>query len=201
MSVGVIGRVVLPAVRNDVEPCPGEDSYGMGVVVAAGDGTVVEVGGPWVGVSGVAGEVSDGVAELFVACPAEADGAGLARLSSRGCNSGEAGQRFWCGEAGAAVADFGEQSCGAVAAGAGQAGEDVRSAWARGRDRKMCASACRVSCSSIGTDKALICSLTVRSTVKSARVTWVSAAPSSPMAPRGAEVRRAWRTARSVRPQ
>ena len=51
---------------------------------------------------------------------------GSCQMSSRGCNSGEAGQRFWCGEAGAAGADLGEQSCGADAAGAGQAGEDVR---------------------------------------------------------------------------
>ena len=126
VPVGVVGGVVLPAVPDDVEPCAGEDAYGVGMVVSAGDGAVVEVGGPEVGASRVAGEVGDGVAQLFVASPAEADGAYLAGLSGRGCDSGEAGQRFWRGEPGAAVADFGEQSCGTDAAGAGQAGEDVR---------------------------------------------------------------------------
>ena len=126
VSVGVVGGVVLPAVPDDVEPGAGEDSYGVGMVVAAGDGTVVEVGRPGVGASRVAGEVGDGVTQLFVAGPAESDGAYLAGLSGRGCDAGEAGQRFWCGEAGAAVADLGEQSCGADAPGAGQAGEDVR---------------------------------------------------------------------------
>jgi hypothetical protein len=36
------------------------------VVFAAGDGVVVEPGGPGAGVAGVAGEVADGVAELLV---------------------------------------------------------------------------------------------------------------------------------------
>ena len=167
---------------------PGRGFVRMGVVMAAGDGTVVEVGGPWVGVSGVADEVSDGVAELFVACPAEADGAGLARCRVEGATPARQASDSGVGKR-ARQAPISANSRAA------------RTRPARGRLVKMCASACRVSCSSIGTDKALICSLTVRSTVKSARVTWVSAAPSSPMAPRGAEVRRAWRTARSVRPQ
>ena len=98
----------------------------MGVVWAADDGAVVEVGGPGIGASEVAGEVGDGVAQLFVAGPSESDAADLAGLSGRGCDSGQAGQRFGCGEAGAAVADLGEQSCGTDAAGSGQAGEDVR---------------------------------------------------------------------------
>ena len=87
----------------------------MGVVVAAGAGAAVEVGGPGVGVSGVAGEVGDGVAQLFVAGPAEPDGAQLAGLAGRGRDAGQAGQGFGGGEAGAAVADLGEQSGGADA--------------------------------------------------------------------------------------
>src|ERR1700759_3352700 len=110
---GVVGRVVLSAVPDDVDPCAGQDADGVGVVVAAGDGAKVEVGGPGVGASGVAGEVGEGVAQVFVAGPSESDGADLAGLSGRGGDAGQAGQRFWCGEAGLAVADFGEQSCGA----------------------------------------------------------------------------------------
>src|SRR6476469_8828876 len=102
--VGVVGGVVLPAVPDDVDPGAGQDAYGVGVVVAAGDGAVVEVGGPGVGPSGVTGEVGDGVAQLFGARPTESDAADLAGLSGRGGDPGQAGQRFGCGEAGAAVA-------------------------------------------------------------------------------------------------
>ena len=76
--------------------------------------------------SGVAGEVGDGVAELFVAGPAESDVFDFAGLAGGGRDAGQAGQRFGGGEAGAAVADLGEQPGGADGAGAGQAGEDVR---------------------------------------------------------------------------
>src|SRR4029079_5617941 len=95
------------------------------VVVAAGDGAIVEVGGPGVGPSGVTGEVGNGVAQLFVARQAESNATDLAGLSGRGCHAGQTGQRFRCGEAGAAVTDLGKQSGGADAPGARQAGEDV----------------------------------------------------------------------------
>ena len=52
----------------------------MGVVFAAGDGVVVEPGGPGAGVAGVVGEVADGVAELLVGGPAEVDERGLPDL-------------------------------------------------------------------------------------------------------------------------
>jgi hypothetical protein len=97
----------------------------LGVVVASVAGALVEVGGPGVGVSAVAGEVAYGVTELFVAGPAERDGAEFAGLSGRGCGSGEADERFGGREAGSAVADLGEQSGGSDSAAAGQAGEDV----------------------------------------------------------------------------
>ncbi len=58
---GVVGGVVLPAVPDDVEPGASEDAYGVWVVFFAGDGAVVEVGGPGVGVAGVVGEVADGI--------------------------------------------------------------------------------------------------------------------------------------------
>jgi hypothetical protein len=38
----------LPAVPDNEEPGAGEGAYGVGVVVAAGAGSVVQVGGPWV---------------------------------------------------------------------------------------------------------------------------------------------------------
>ena len=72
---GVVGGSVLPAVPDDVQPGAGEDAHGVGVVVSSVAGALVEVGGPGVGVAGVAGEVGDGVAQLFVAGPSEVDGA------------------------------------------------------------------------------------------------------------------------------
>jgi hypothetical protein len=78
---GVVGDVVLPAAPDDVEPGPGQDADGVGVVVASGSGALVEVGGPGVGVVGVAGEVDGGAAELFVDRPPEGDDFDLAGLS------------------------------------------------------------------------------------------------------------------------
>src|SRR5215210_362115 len=123
--VGLVGGVGLPALPDHVQPGAGEDADGVGVVVASGSGLLVEGCSPGVGEPGVAGEVADRVAELFVGRPAKADGADLAGLSGGGCDAGEAGQRFGGGEPGSAVADLGEQAGGADSAGAGEAGEDV----------------------------------------------------------------------------
>jgi hypothetical protein len=82
-------------------PGAGEDADGVGVVVAAGDGLLVEVGGPGAGVAGVAGEVAQGVAELLVGSPSERDGLDLARLPGRGGHPGQAGQGVAGGEAAA----------------------------------------------------------------------------------------------------
>ena len=122
MAGGVVGGFVLPAVPDDEQPGAGEDADGVGVVVAAGAGSLVEVVGPGAGAAGVAGEVGDGIAELFVTRPAEGDGAELAGLAGGGCGAGEG---FGGGEPGAAVADLGEQPCGADGAGPGQRREDV----------------------------------------------------------------------------
>ena len=184
---GVVGGAVLPAVPDDEQPGAGEDADGVGVVVAAGAGAVVEVGGPGAGAAGVAGEVGDGVAELLVAGPAEADGADLAGLAGGGCGAGEAGQRFGGGEAGAAVADLGEQAGGADSAGAGQRGEDVR----------------------VGVQGELLGDLPGQGLdllgeggqdAEQGAGDAGLAGPSLPVAPRGAAVRRACRTAGSVWP-
>lgn len=42
---GVVSDAVLPAVSDDVKPGAGEDAYRVPVVVAAGSGAVVQVGG------------------------------------------------------------------------------------------------------------------------------------------------------------
>ena len=55
---GVVRGVVLPAAPDDVEPGAGEDADGVGVVVAAGSGSLVEVGGPGVGAAAVGSSVA-----------------------------------------------------------------------------------------------------------------------------------------------
>src|SRR5215211_7570743 len=110
---GVVGGVVLPAVPDHVEPGAGEDAHGVRVVLAAGDGLVVEVRGPRVGLAAVGGEVADGVAQLAVDRPAEGDDFVLAGLAGRGGGAGQADQRLGVGEAGAAVTDLGQQPGGA----------------------------------------------------------------------------------------
>jgi hypothetical protein len=115
MLDGVVGGVVLPAVPDDVEPGAGEYAYGVGVVVSAGAGAVVEIGGPGVGSSTVAGEIAHRVAELFVGGPTESDVCDLARLSGGRSDASQAGQRF--------------------------GGRAARKVPERGRDVKMCASA------------------------------------------------------------
>ena len=184
----VVGGVVLPAVPDDVQPCSGQDADGMGVVVAAVSGTGVEVGGPWVGSAGVAGEVGDGVSQLFVAGPAESDRADLAGLAGGGSDAGQTSQGFGGGE-GARQSPISARSRAA------------RTRPERGSDVKMWASACNASCSLIWVDKVLICSVRVINTVSSARVVWASVAPWSPVAPCGAARRRACSTLGSTRPQ
>ena len=105
--------LVLPAAPDDVQPGTGQDADGVWVVVAAGACAWVEVGGPGVGVVGVAGEVDDGAAELFVHGPAEGDDLDLAGLAGRGCGAGQAGQRLGGREPSAGVADLGQQPGGA----------------------------------------------------------------------------------------
>ena len=115
---GVVGEPVLPAAPDDVGPGAGEDAYGVGVVVPAGSGALVEVFGPGVGSAAVSGEVAQCVAEFFVGGPAEGDGFCFAGLAGRGGDSGQAGQRVGGGEPAAGVADLGEQPGGAQGAGA-----------------------------------------------------------------------------------
>src|SRR2546421_9919785 len=89
---GVIGGAGLPAVPDHEQPGAGEDANRVGVVVSAADGAPVEVGSPGIGADGVAGEVADGVAELLVGGPAEADCPELAGLPRAGRDAGQAGQ-------------------------------------------------------------------------------------------------------------
>ena len=122
--VGVVGDFVLPAVPDDVEPGSAQDADGVGVVVSSVAGVAVELVGPGVGAAAVAGEVGDGVAELLVAGPSEADAVAFPGRAGAGGDAGQAGQGLGAGEAGAAVTDLAEQPGSADGPGARQAGED-----------------------------------------------------------------------------
>jgi hypothetical protein len=121
----VVGDAVVPAVPDHIQPRSGQDPHSQGVVFPAGDRVVVDAGGPGAGVAGAVGEVADRAAELFADGPAEGDGLVLAGLAGGRRGPGQADQRLGFGEAGAAVADLGEQPGGADGARAGQRGEDV----------------------------------------------------------------------------
>lgn len=94
---GVVSDAVLPAVSDDVKPGAGEDAYRVPVVVAAGSGAVVQVGGLEVGSAAVAGEVADTVSELFVCRPTEPDVGDFVGLAGGAGDAGQAGQQFGLG--------------------------------------------------------------------------------------------------------
>src|SRR5690242_21639991 len=71
---GVVGDAVDPAAPYDADPGAGEYAHGVWVVLAAGAGVVVDLGGPGAGVPAVVGEDGDRPAESLVAGPAEVDG-------------------------------------------------------------------------------------------------------------------------------
>ncbi len=73
---------------------------------------------------GVAGEVDDGTAELFVDCPAEGDDFDVAGLFGRGCGAGQTDQRFGGGEPASGVTDLGQQPGRAHGPGLAERGED-----------------------------------------------------------------------------
>src|SRR5262245_51143157 len=77
---GVVGGAVLPDAPDDAQPGAAEDAEGVRVVVAAGAGALVDVVGPGVVLAAVVGEDGDGVAQGFVARPAEAGDFLLARF-------------------------------------------------------------------------------------------------------------------------
>lgn len=178
----VVGGAVLPAVPDGVEPGAGQDAHGVGVVVSSGDGAVVAVGGPEVGSAAVTGEVADGVAELFVCGPTESDVFDFAGLTGGGATPARQ----------ANDSGVGKRARQSPISASSRAARTVPE---RGREVKICASACKESCSAICASSVLIWVATLVSAATMARVMWALAAPSSPVAPRGAPVSRSWSTA------
>src|SRR3984885_15948550 len=82
--------------------------HGVGVVLAAGAGVGVDLGGPGAGVPAVIGEGGDRDAEALVAGPAEVHVPVLARLAGGGGDAGEGGDGVGPVVGLAAVAPLGE---------------------------------------------------------------------------------------------
>src|SRR5450756_669045 len=76
---GVVGLTGVPAAVDDADPGSGQDADCVRVVVSAGAGLGVDVGGPGAFVAAVVGEGGQGSSEPFVAGPAEVHGVLLAR--------------------------------------------------------------------------------------------------------------------------
>src|SRR5215472_17223741 len=89
VALWVVGDAVVPAVPDHVEPGSGEDPDRVWVVFAAGDGVVVDPGGPGMVVAGAVGEVADRIAELLADGPPEGDGLVLAGLAGGGGGAGQ----------------------------------------------------------------------------------------------------------------
>src|ERR1700722_14660446 len=87
----VIRYAVDPAGPDDADPGAGQDADGVRVVLAAGSGLVVDVGGPGAGVPAVVSEDRHGAAEPLVAGPAEVHGTVLAGLLGHGGDARQGG--------------------------------------------------------------------------------------------------------------
>src|SRR5450755_298874 len=89
----VVGDAVEPAAVDDADPGAGQDADGVRVVLAAGPGGCVDLGGPGAGGAAVVGEGGHGLAESLVAGPAEVDGAVLAGGLGDRCHAGQGSDR------------------------------------------------------------------------------------------------------------
>jgi hypothetical protein len=109
MARDVVGLAILPAPPDDAQPGAGQDADGVGVITPARAGAGVDAGGPRRGVPGVIGERRDDLAEAIVARPAKDHRPVLAGRTSDGDGPGFGGQLFRGGEAGAVIAELGEE--------------------------------------------------------------------------------------------
>jgi hypothetical protein len=116
--------LVVQQFPDDVNPGTGEDAHGVGVVVAAGTGSLVGLGGP-----GVLWRLSLAKSQTVSrSCLSTAQRKATTRTLPDSRVEGatparEASDSGW--EAATGVADLGQQAGGAHGAGLGQAGEDV----------------------------------------------------------------------------
>ena len=106
----VVGHLVDPAAPDHPDPGPSKDAGGVGMVVAAGDGVGVALGGPGAGQSGVVREGGERVAEALVARPAKRHRGVLAGLLGDRHDTGQGSDRVGTVVGVAAVAPLGRAS-------------------------------------------------------------------------------------------
>ena len=154
----------------------------MGVVVAPGAVALVEVGRPGVGVVGVAGEVDDGAAQLFVDGPAECDDLTLPDWRVEGAAPARQ----------VSASGVGNRPRASPISARSRAARTVPD---RGREVKMAASGWSASWWAICWSRVLIWPRIAVSAATQAGVIYARAAPSVPDVPRGASWR--WLHSRS----
>ena len=121
MARDVVDGAILPAAPEDAGPGAGEDADGVGMAAAAGAGALVDERRPPRGVPRVIRERGEGLAQAFVACPAEDDGPVLAGRVGDGREAGLGGELRVRGEARAIIAELREDLGGVDGTAAGQA--------------------------------------------------------------------------------
>ena len=125
----VVGTAVLPATPEHTDPGAGQDPDRVRMITAAGAGARIDGGGPRRGVTGVVRERREGLAEAFIAGPAEGDAPVFAGGPGDGGDAGFGGELVVGGEAGPVVAEFGEDLGGVdgsrCAGSSGRAGRRV----------------------------------------------------------------------------
>src|SRR5712692_4162879 len=121
MPSDVVRGVILPAPPQDADPRPGKDPNRVRVIAAATERAGVDGGRPGGGVARVVGKGGERVAEALVAGPAKDDGVMLAGGVGDGRDAGFGGELFVRGEAGAVIAQLGEDLRGVHGTTAGQA--------------------------------------------------------------------------------
>src|SRR2546429_3254883 len=135
----VVRTAILPAAPQDAHPRAGQDADRMGMIAAPAPR--VGIGGPRPGrgMARVVGEGRERLPQAFVAGPAEADGAVLAGFAGDGRDARLSRELLVGGEAGAIIAELGQDLSGghAVAARQGlqerseerRVGKECRSRW------------------------------------------------------------------------
>lgn len=138
---GVVRSVILPGAPQYADPGAREDADGVWMAGAAGAGALIDIGGPWAGVSGVVCPGGERTTQAMVAGPAERDATGFTRLVGDRAHASFGGELGIGLEAFAHRAEFGEQLRGIDTPGAweghdevaiGQCGDGVLDARAQG---------------------------------------------------------------------
>src|SRR5438552_6611125 len=124
MSRRIVGLAVLPTTPQHAQPGTTQDADRVRMIAAAIPSPTVDLCRPERGVARVVGEAGHGPTQALVAGPAIADAAVLARFIGDGRDAGLGGELVGMGEAGAIVAELGEDLGGVDAPGTWEGHDD-----------------------------------------------------------------------------